>query len=889
MGRSDRRVGGLWLGLCCLACGRTELSGWTLESGVSNVGGAAVTSSTGLPTSVGGSGGGGASGGDGNTASLVSTSAGGSGGERAVEVTLTASDDRSEAVVLGWSVTGLAPAHFVLERDGSELVELAAGNVSYADRSAREGIWDAPTNLVASEGTRADAVDLSWQPADAEQYAHRYRLFAVAADGTQQPSNVAEGWRTAPELVSYEISRDDGQTWQSVGIVTSTSDADAPLGSLTAPTEALPRDERDYVRLSVTAEPSFAPAIASYRVRALSEVGPSRASDAAQGYRAMGNGISYQWQRSNADADADYGNLTEVTGAIWFSPAQIGAGYFYRAALSAEGAAGFSEPVRAELVGFTTLSAGAFHTCGLTPSRVGRCWGGNATEGAPPDTPLKSLSAGPSGGCGIRDDGKRVCWGRSVWGDAVFPHEPSEQTFVAVSAGLEISCGILEGGELSCWGLGGKPPPPLGTFKSLSVGGTHACAIDSDDRVQCWGENEYGQAPPGPSEDRFKQVSAGWNDHTCGVRLDDTIACWGKNDYGQAPGGPSPDAFSSVAAGVFASCGLRQDRKLFCWGDETSGDAPIGLSSEEYVAITMGYYHTCALRPDGGVRCWGSEQYGQVPYVPRRETFESVSVGDYYSEHDHPHACGITTEGKLVCWGNNEEGQAPPGPSERSYAKVAAGSGHTCALGSDGELWCWGYDYGDRMPPEASHGSYTDLSVDSFSTCAVGADSTVTCFGAAAGETLWGTRATSARSVSVGRHACALGPDGELSCWGWQDDSLGLAPPSSKGPFEAVSVAIYHTCALGTDRRLACWGDLYPFDDIEPNWPSDPLLSMDAGDETLCGIRAEDQRLICHHRAGDWFETPSLDRFLSVSTANRHFCAVRSDGKLLCLGEQAGL
>lgn len=165
----------------------------------------------------------------------------------------------------------------------------------------------------------------------------------------------------------------------------------------------------------------------------------------------------------------------------------------------------------------------------------------------------------------------------------------------------------------------------------------------------------------------------------------------------------------------------------------------------------------------------------------------------------------------------------------------------------------------------------------------------IDCFGAAAGELLWGTRPTAARVVSMGSHACAIGLDGELACWGWQDDPLGLAPVSSDGPFSAVSVATYHTCALGTDQTLWCWGDLYPFDDVEPSWPGELFSSIDTGEETLCGIRANDQRLSCSTAHGGWFDTPSLDTFLSVSASNRHFCAVRSDNKVLCLGQQAGL
>ena len=61
------------------------------------------------------------------------------------------------------------------------------------------------------------------------------------------------------------------------------------------------------------------------------------------------------------------------------------------------------------------------------------------------------------------------------------------------------------------------------------------------------------------------------------------------------------------------------------------------------------------------------------------------------------------------------------------------------------------------------------------------------------------------------------------------------------------------------------------------------------GERTLCGIRADDGRLICRTAEGGWFDTPSLDTFQSVSVGAHHFCAVRSDRKLLCLGELSGM
>ena len=59
-------------------------------------------------------------------------------------------------------------------------------------------------------------------------------------------------------------------------------------------------------------------------------------------------------------------------------------------------------------------------------------------------------------------------------------------------------------------------------------------------------------------------------------------------------------------------------------------------------------------------------------------------------------------------------------------------------------------------------------------------------------------------AVSTGwEHACGLGADGTIVCWG-DDSQLQCAVPG--GTYTAVRSGVWHTCGLRTDGTVACWG-----------------------------------------------------------------------------------
>ena len=264
---------------------------------------------------------------------------------------------------------------------------------------------------------------------------------------------------------------------------------------------------------------------------------------------------------------------------------------------------------------------------------------------------FSQVSIGNTHSCGIKASDSRVyCWGlynqntNGALGDGTSTGRLSptaiygSDTYKAVGAGEYYSCGLRTDGRILCWGaqyaalnnpVGSNYYPSLSasdtsTYTALSVGRYHVCAIRaSDGRVACWGKNEFGQLGSlpltlcgttdrnawnvsciyaVPINDSSPYISVSVSDaHSCGVRADGQVRCWGQNTYAQLGNGGTTDS-----------------------------STPVSISdSSQYVSVTATNTGSCAIRADGQVRCWGRGSQignGVVPSSGNNWNTQSVPV-----------------------------------------------------------------------------------------------------------------------------------------------------------------------------------------------------------------------------------------------------------------------
>ena len=252
----------------------------------------------------------------------------------------------------GWSVvssgdTGYRPAsalYYQWQRyDTSAYVNIGSNTTTstYNDTGA-----PAPTitggTAAASDGTSTAHVALSISGQSANVGATKtYRCYLTATGSSAVYSGTNTGYRGVGALV-YQWYRSDGDSAGSYntpvgGNVSSYNDTGAPAPTITGgSTVASDGTSTAHVALSLSGTSNNIGA-GRYYYCSLSATGASAVgSSADRGYRAAGT-LTYQWERSAADSDADYSSLSGATASTYNDTGapEDGSGRYYKCYLTA--------------------------------------------------------------------------------------------------------------------------------------------------------------------------------------------------------------------------------------------------------------------------------------------------------------------------------------------------------------------------------------------------------------------------------------------------------------------------------------------------------------------------------------------------------------------------
>jgi alpha-tubulin suppressor-like RCC1 family protein len=240
---------------------------------------------------------------------------------------------------------------------------------------------------------------------------------------------------------------------------------------------------------------------------------------------------------------------------------------------------------------------------------------------------------------------------------------------------------------------------------------------------------------------------------------------------------------------------------------------PDGGSGSSKVLLAAGGSGTCAAR-GASIWCWGDNASGQIGDGTMTKRLAPAAViatpgGDVTALGvGETHACAVIAH-DVYCWGSGGAGQLGDGrkvdsatpvkvaglPAGRA-TQVSAGTSLSCGV-ADGAAFCWGTNGSGQLGNPVGAGAVSAVSV-------------VTASGALTGVV----------EVASGQdHACARLTNGDVYCWGHNDNgTLGsstvasgaVAPKAVKveglpGPATKVAIAGWHACVI-IGGAVWCWG-----------------------------------------------------------------------------------
>jgi hypothetical protein len=491
-----------------------------------------------------------------------------------------------------------------------------------------------------------------------------------------------------------------------------------------------------------------------------------------------------------------------------------------------------------------SFSIGRAHGCAVDHGKV-RCWGDNSKNQSslPPElNDVVRVSAGWFHTCALSKSKVITCWGDDSTGQLTPPSDL--QDTIEIYAGGMHTCALSDKGSVRCWGDNSKDqlnvPRDLGKVIKVSAGGMHTCAITQDKLGHCWGDNTKRQL--NIDNQKLISIAAGYA-HTC-VIYEETIPdygasrdirfvnCVGLDDNGQAEP-PSEKigertysgvvhAATEIIAGYSHTCVVEYNRDTRCWGDIDLSN----IRTTHIQSISSGAKNVCLRTDWGELKCFGNNQLGQSD--PPKD-FQKTKVISFIP---FP-LCLVTEFNELLCPGSKP-------PKDLGPVLSAVGSIHVCALTANHILRC--FDPGPAFPRDLfsiDAKNIQQIGGAAYNPCLISPEGIASCYESYTGKPLklgdlgpivqifsedegfcalqkdqqvrCGNQIKNIGPVKTllglsRRYFCALTVENKLECWnGWHDNTQ-FPVPRFNGQIDRIFGGFLNICAITTENEFACWG-----------------------------------------------------------------------------------
>lgn len=262
-----------------------------------------------------------------------------------------------------------------------------------------------------------------------------------------------------------------------------------------------------------------------------------------------------------------------------------------------------------------------------------------------------------------------------------------------------------------------------------------------------------------------------------------------------------------------------------------------------------------------------------------------------------------------------------------SVVEVSAGQRRTCALDRDGVVWCWGVDSEGGRPPFPDDyvpkkelplvGGFSSLDARMDDACAIATSSDLICaylgnvMNISTGVVAYDQAVnyiTDPRRPSPSGIDCFVKGGGAVFC-GLTEGSFSLVETE---PSVDIAVGAEHACSLGVDRLVRCWGGGVIGDGVDRRAKAfgdmlvarqdvptviaslgTDVVEIEAGGHTTCA-RTTDGSVFCWGLVrGDFGDsrdlalTPTkvfMPRAATIAVGLEAACAVSVDGAVWCWG-----